>query len=320
LPIGTEVAAVARVQSDGAVEHNFHLARLLMWLGKRPVNARFADVSDFAEQEGMSPEDAEVLVLELEQSGWVDRLRTGTGRLFGTRPFVGLTDEGRVEVRRLKLLQQDHAARHRYADDAFLKWLYATAHDQKPANPVGFLAAPVSYFAGDALSGEELHRAMVRVVQAGLAEEIDTDPRTVAITPDGIECVLSGVSVSDYTNRPRPGDTYNITDSQGVVAGSQQRVEQTNNFGLDAAALRDFAAVVQRFAPTFGMSDDQQAELIREAEVLAEATTGESPEPRRVRAAYERVRSGLAAITAVSAGLDVVVQQGEEAYRTVFGS
>jgi len=70
----------------------------------------------------------------------------------------------------------------------------------------------------------------------------------------------------------------------------------------------------------FGMTPDQQAELVQDAELLRAETASEVPEPGRIRAAYERVLTGLRAITTASAGVVLVVQQGENAYRTVFGS
>lgn len=60
----------------------------------------------------------------------------------GTVPACHLSDEGLVEVHRLKELQKNRAARLRHTMDAFHRWLFDTAGDQKPINPVLFLATP----------------------------------------------------------------------------------------------------------------------------------------------------------------------------------
>jgi hypothetical protein len=320
-PLRMSVSAEAAAHGGGwnrgtAIEDSPYVALLLMWLDAYAQQhpAQFVDVTQFVEEQGLPAQDAAVLAFQLEQRGLVTIARN----LAGT-PDVHLTDDGRVAVHHLKELQQDHAARHRYAADAFLRWLYTAAHDQKPVNPVGFFAVPSAYYAGDGLTGDELHQAIARLNHARLIAGINTDPPTVAITSHGIECVLSGGTVSDYLNRPKAGDNYTINNSQGFVAGRGNRVEQSNTFGLDTTALRDFAAVVQQFASTFSMTPDQQAELIHDAELLGEETSAEIPEPGRIRAAYQRLLTGLSAITTASAGLSVVIQQGQDAYRTVFG-
>ncbi|GAA1334965.1 hypothetical protein GCM10009647_076940 [Streptomyces sanglieri] len=45
-------------------------------------------------------------------------------------------------MHRLKELQKNRAARLRHTMDAFHRWLFDTAGDQKPINPVLFLATP----------------------------------------------------------------------------------------------------------------------------------------------------------------------------------
>ncbi|MFE6155593.1 hypothetical protein [Streptomyces sp. NPDC057889] len=84
--------------------------------------------------------------------------------------------------------------------------------------------------------------------------------------------------------------------------------------------MREFAALVQQLAPTYGMEPAQQAELIRDAEVLAEEANSETAQPSRIRAAFDAVMGGLAQIGAASAGLDLTIQHGQHALNTVFGS
>ncbi|MCY0928991.1 hypothetical protein OTB20_22820 [Streptomyces sp. H27-H1] len=70
---------------------------------------------------------------------------------------------------------------------------------------------------------------------------------------------------------------------------------------------------------TYGMEPAQQGELIRDAEVLSEEADSETPQPGRIRAAFDSVMGGLAQIGAASAGLTTTIQQGQQAYSTVFG-
>jgi hypothetical protein len=292
----------------GGIEHDPELVRLLMVFGEDAEN--YVGPEAFVELFGKSVEDVDVLAHALERDGLIQSANTFGGSRYR------ITDDGRVELRRLGQLREDPAARHRYATDACLRWLYTTAHDQRPVDPTGFFTAVEAAFAGSDLTGTELHYALARLTHSGLVNEIDTEPKTVAITIDGIDCVLSGASVSDYLNRTRPGDYYSINGTN-IVAGSQGSVVQNNHNGFDARALRDFAAVVQQFAPTLGAESDQQEQLVRDAELLTQEA--DSAEPGRIRTAYERVMTGLRGITTASAGVVAVINQGEEAYRVFTG-
>ncbi|MEU7697588.1 hypothetical protein [Streptomyces sp. NPDC039028] len=295
------------------IEHDPHLIRLLIWLGEQP-DRQFADLDDYTAQTTTPVEDVHVLAHTLERDGLADSIGA-----FGEEDSYRVTDDGRVELRRLAQLRRDPAARHRYATDAFLRWLYTTAHDQHPVDAVGFLNTAESHYAGDELSVTELHYALARLIHPGLVNEFDTEPKTVAITIDGIDCVLSGATVSDYLNRTRPGDYYNINGTN-VVAGSQTKVEQHNhNNAFDPSAMRQFAELVQQLAPTYGAAPEQQAELIRDAEVLAEEVDSETPQPGRVRAAFDAVMNGLAQIGPASAGLATTIESGQQAFSSVFG-
>lgn len=319
-PITVPVQGKGFTVSSGIVgagiEQDPDLVRLLIWLGEQaPGSGHFASQADFAEQTGMPPEDVQVLAHALERDGLVDSMGP-----FSDAKAYRVSADGRVELRRLTQLRNDPAGRHRYATDAFLRWLYTTAHDQRPIDPTGFLTTAESHFAGGELSGTELHYALARLTHSGLVEEAPTEPMAIAITIDGIDCVLSGATVSDYLNRTRPGDYYSISGNTNVVAGSQGSVVQNNhNNAFDPSALREFAATVQQFAPTLGMAPEQQAELIEDAEILSEETSSETAEPGRVRSTYERIQRRLGEFTTASAGLGALIQQGQQAYSTVFG-
>ena len=125
--------------------------------------------------------------------------------------------------------------------------------------------------------------------------------------------------MSTHLNRPRTGDNYHIIGSQGFVAGSQQNVVQHNTFGLDPAALHDFAALVLQLAPTLGVTPEQEAQLIKDAEVLSTETTRDAMEPGRIRVAYERLQARLEGITKVTVALTMLIEQGQKAVQTVFG-
>ncbi|MFB6814452.1 hypothetical protein ACFCV8_07895 [Streptomyces sp. NPDC056347] len=295
------------------IEQDPQLVRYLIWLGQLP-ESRFGKQGDYAEHSGTPPEDVAVLAAELERDGLADAMGS-----FGLPDCHRVTADGRVELRRLARLRSAPAARHRYATDAFLRWLYATAHDQRPASPAAFLDTDESHFAGGALSETELDYALARLTNSGLVEEANTEPKTVTITLDGIDCVLSGATVSDYLNRTRPGDYYSINGTN-IVAGSQGKVEQHNhNHAFDPGVMREFAALVQQLAPTYGLDPVQQAELIRDAEVLDEEASSETAQPGRVRAAYDTVMGRLTQIGAASAALTTTIQQGQQAYTAVFG-
>ncbi|MFD5065961.1 hypothetical protein, partial [Streptomyces sp. NPDC058394] len=225
-------------------------------------------------------EDASVLAFELEQRDLVT-----VARSFGGTPAVHLTDAGRAAIHRLKKLRQDRAARLRYTMDAFHQWLFDAAGDQKPINPVLFLATPASYFAGSEITGTELHEALAHLSQHKLIEHIDTEPPTVAITPQGISCALTGGSVQDHVNQPRPGTTYNtyLPNAKGVIIGEQQNFTQNNTDGVDPTLFVQLAGYVGQVSPILGLPDEDRVELERVAQELHTEATSGNPEPGRLR-------------------------------------
>ncbi|MFI6875796.1 hypothetical protein ACIBL6_20415 [Streptomyces sp. NPDC050400] len=315
VPVQAEATALtASWNAEADLEEDLLLGKLLLWLDDYATAhpGQYAETTDFAQQEGLGADEAEVLVLALEQADLVKVLRV----MGGDVPFM-LSDKGRVQVRRLRGLQQDGGARLRYTINALLKWLFTVASDQRPVDPSEFLTTRQAFFAGAPVSAEDLDRSVAHLAQRELIELLDTTPATVVLTGAGIDTVLAGASVT--TPSTRSGDNYTFNNSSNIVAGSQQSVVQNNTTGIDASALHEFAAVVKQFAPVLGIAPAEQAELIEDAEVLSDESADGS-DPGRIRAAYDRVRARLDGITTVTAGLTTLAAQGQAAYQAVFGA
>lgn len=164
--------------------------------------------------------------------------------------------------------------------DALLRWLFDTASDQTPVNPTLFLETPGSYFAGTEVSGTDLHQALAYLAEHSLIEHIDTDPATVAITPQGVSCSLTGGSVQDHVNQARPGATYNtyLPNAKGVIIGEQQHFTQNNTDGVDPTLFIQLAGYVGQVSPILGLPDQERVELERVAQELHDEATSGNPE------------------------------------------
>ncbi|MCC9711706.1 hypothetical protein E4N62_44765 [Streptomyces sp. MNU76] len=299
---------VSAVSGGELTESSGYLARLLLLLDTR--SGRGASLAQI-EQEFQ--EDLAPLALQLEQRGLVRALRAASG-LYA----IHLSDEGLVEVHRLKELQKNRAARLRHTMDAFHRWLFDTAGDREPINPVLFLDTPWSFFAGAVITESELDEALGYLSEHQLIEYIENKPVTVAITPQGVSCALAGGSVQDHVNRQRPGATYNnfLPNAQGVIIGEQQNVTQNNTAGIDPSEFIRLAGYVGQISHTLGMPDPDRVELERVARELHDEATSPDPEPGRMRQFATQVKDMLVGAGATAAA-QVGIQMAEQALGTI---
>lgn len=309
--VSAQIEATSSAVPGGEVtEGNSYLPRLLLWLDSHAKQnpAAYIDVTAFAEELQLEDEDPAILAFQLDQQDLVHILRTA-----GPTTHVRLTDAGRVAVRQLKDLQKDRAARIRHTMDALLRWLFDTVSDQTPVTPALFLATPGSYFAGTEISGSELHQALAYLAEHNLIEHIDTDPATVAITPQGTRCALAGGNVQDHVNQPRPGTTYNnyMPNAKGLIIGEQQHFTQNNTDGVDPTLFVQLAGYIGQVAPILGMPDEDRVELERVAQDLHAEAISENPEPGRLRQFATQLKDKLlegATTMAATQGIQMVEQ------------
>ncbi|MEV6165936.1 hypothetical protein AB0L71_29285 [Streptomyces sp. NPDC052052] len=268
-------------------------------------------------REGLPAGEAADIALRLKRLGLVQVAET----FGGTDSEVYPTEDGVLEARRLLDLRADTVARFRHACDVLLKWVLRTGGRDSAVAVLSYTDDPQCSFAGEPLAEDEVLSALDYLADNDLVQIHPIDNSAmVRITAVGTRCVLAGGSVNDYLSRqPNGGDTYNITNSQGFVAGSQQHVLQNNHVGLDASKLAEFAQMVRQFAPTLGAADNQQNQITTDAEVLEDAATADQPEPGRIRAAYEQLQTTLTAISTATPGLAMLVQAGQTAFDAAFG-
>ncbi|MGW6882649.1 hypothetical protein ACWGEU_20580 [Streptomyces goshikiensis] len=281
--ISAQIEATAGAVPGGDVtESHRYLPRLLLWLDghARQNPTAYNDVTAFVEELQLEDEDPAILAFQLDQHDLVRILPTS-----GAEVYVRLSDTGRVAVRQLKDLQKDRAARIRHSADALLRWLFDTVSDQAPVDPALFLATPSSYFAGTEISTSDLRQALTYLAEHNLIEHIDTDPATVAITPQGTRCALAGGSVQDHVNQPRPGTTYNnyMPNAKGLIIGEQQHFTQNNTDGVDPTQFVQLAGYIGQVSPILGLPDEDRVELERVAQDLHVEATSATPEPGRLR-------------------------------------
>ncbi|MEU9457758.1 hypothetical protein [Streptomyces sp. NPDC048312] len=321
IPIEVEPPSmgVLTLASASGLESDPQLSRLLLWLYESVQQnpSHYVDVRDFARGEGLPGDDSDNMALQLEKLGLVQIARSLAGGLSEVFP----TDDGLLEALRLLALRTNVVDRFGHACDVLLRWVLRVGGRQTSVPALAFLEDPLCSFAGDPLTEDEVLSALDYLREHALVERVVTDAEVaILITAQGTRCVLAGGTVNDFLSRQPTGDTYNITDSHGFVAGSQQHVVQNNSFGLDASKLAEFAQQVRQFAPSLGASTEQQSQLILDAEVLEEAATTGVPEPGRIRAAFDRLNATLTAIGTATPGLTMLVGAGQSAYQAVFGA
>ncbi|MFD9463118.1 hypothetical protein [Streptomyces sp. NPDC060027] len=168
------------------------------------------------------------------------------------------------------------------------------------------------------ITESELHEALGYLSEHQLIKYIETEPVTVAITPQGVSCALAGGTVQEYTNRQRPGTTYNnfLPNAQGVIIGEQQNVTQHNTAGIDPSAFVQLAGFVGQISNTLGMPDQDREELERAAQELHDEATSPSPEPGRMRQFATQVKDMLVGAGATAAA-QVGIQMAEQALGTL---
>ncbi|WP_338930393.1 hypothetical protein WEB32_00225 [Streptomyces netropsis] len=302
------------VAGGEAVESNAYLARLLLWLDEQTAlqPGRFINAGDFAEQVDVTGEEARVLSHQLSQRGLVKALRT-----FGDEKIVMVTDDGRVEVRRLRTLQNDHLARLRYTVNALLPWVFTATQGQSPVIPADFLSTPDAAFAGAPLSSDDLDQALAQLARQQLIEFAGTHPETITITTAGIDRALSGAPVTAYPDQPRTGTTYNnfLPNAQGVIIGDQQHVTQNNTSGIDPSAFVQLAGYVGQISSTLGMSEPDRVELERVAQELHAEASSTAPEPGRMRQLATQLKDKL-----VDAGTTIAATMGVQMAEQALGT
>ncbi|MBW8487306.1 hypothetical protein [Actinomadura parmotrematis] len=309
-------------KSSTTIEDDPYQSLLLSWLYGQSPERRIVDISTFTADRDLSQDDARAVVLQLKDRNLIKVSESLTGiNIYEIR----LTETGVIEARRLQGLRKSRIARFSYACDGLLRWAFEAGRGEEGVETMAFMDTAGSYFAGDSLTVDEVLGASRYLEQRCLMQRVGTDDGAeslsrVRVTEDGVDCALSGRTVNDYINHQKQsGDTYNFHGSSGIVAGSQRSVVQYNSIGFDPSEMGQFADLVLQMAPTLGMAPDKQEELIQDAEILAEETSASQPEPGKIRAAYGRIQETLAAANATSVGLTLLVQNGKQAYQTVFG-
>lgn len=307
--------------SDAAGATNFYLPRLLLWLDQRRREdpSHYAELDAFAADEAVEPEFVGNLITVLEQRR---HFRTAGGIDSPVMPESFITDLGRAEAQRLRELRADPVARTRYARDVLANWLFANFRGSL-ADIAGFGQARQSIFLGDQLSSTEILDAVQYLASQAMVS-VDPGEVGVQLTPTGIECVLSGVSVSDYSRQQMAGgDTFIVGTAQGSVLGGQhQTVTQTVSFGFnpnETAQLVNFAALVKQIGPTLGLPEAEHRELQSAADTLTHEAESPTSEQSRLRLAAERLVTGLTSATRATTALTMLVEAGRKAFTAVFG-
>lgn len=298
---------------------DLYLPRLLLWLDdrRREEPGVYTKLALFAAREELDPGFVENLVTVLEQQGYVQ-----IARGLDDEPDSLITNYGRAEAQALRERSADPAARFRYAHNAVIKWMFVHLQDSL-GNLADFMKAPESYFLGDHLMSTELVAAVRYLADRGLVAA-SSGQSGLRLTADGMDCALSGETVSDYLASQSAGShTYNVHNPQGsIIGGQHQTVQQTNSFGFNPAEVSQlvhFAGLVRQVSPTLDLPEAEHAELVDGAQALELEAAAPASDQGRLRQAADRVVNALGAASKVTSALTLLIEQGHKAYTAVFG-
>ncbi|GAA3034431.1 hypothetical protein GCM10020229_52380 [Kitasatospora albolonga] len=254
----------------GGIEEDPVASRALVWLGEQAAEHRghFHELADFAEQEGLPNEEASGLALALQEHGLVHPLRT----FDSSDSIVRLSDEGRLEIRRLSKLAADRVRRANHASAVLLRWL----HDQDAAVESGqFVGTETAFYAGVALTEREIADAAAELVADGLAEGDtapgDTRPAPIRITAAGTSRVRHGHHPRSSMNaQNETHHYYGVTIKGDMTGGSASTGDFTFNTtnGIDPEQLARLVRGLRELAPQLDLDPVDAGDYTAEVDAL----------------------------------------------------
>ncbi|WP_371605029.1 hypothetical protein OG345_42180 (plasmid) [Streptomyces sp. NBC_01220] len=240
---------------------------------------------------GLSETEIIALVQVLEQDGLVNCHRASAS---GTTTRI--TGPGVIKAKELARRRDSPAHRLDFAADTLIK----AAMEAYPGTRVElqmFVGSRGLWFYDYVLELSEVDRAIQYLEGNSLVEvEHGTGtPVAFRLTPLGVQCgSRHPISVRTFVseqNNPRPlGITF-----QGPVNGMQigDYNSQHNSFGVDPGQLADFAQQVLAAATTMNVSPEVRGLIEDDATALEREAQRESPQPGRIRTAWETLRGSL---------------------------
>lgn len=164
----------------------------------------------------------------VEAAGWIERTDLES-------TLFRLTDRGLEETARMVALRGNTSARFRHTLDELLRWASENQYEARAQEK--FMGDSGSYFLGEAVALDEIAAAEGFLVAQGLVMRVA--PAGLLVTPDGIECIISGGSVRDYLARSTENrDTYIVNNVAGaVIGGRNNTITQSNAIGVPAEPL-----------------------------------------------------------------------------------
>ncbi|MFF8965986.1 hypothetical protein ACF1BK_24925 [Streptomyces globisporus] len=271
-------------------------------------------------------EDEETATREnLYRAGLIDR-RPGASR------FVRLTEAGRAEVFRLFEESQRGPVRSSFCTKVIL-YAVQVGQDEpggenrrwERRNLITSLSigiddsislaggSEVTTLAGSMIGRNEWADALDSLLEEGY---VTKNKKRLKITKKGLALASSGKDeVERVSENHHHGDVhnYNAQNAQGPISmGPNSQAIQNNHADLND--LAKFAAAVRREALNWQIDPRERAELVRDAEVLAEVIGSRTPQPILIRDAFGRVIMGL---TQMGSGAADLAESGQKIFNAL---
>lgn len=212
-----------------------------------------------------------------------------------TAPVVTLWPVGADQARRLQIRRASPAERGRHARHAVLTWIYAQ-QGREPLSIGEFFDSAAVFFLGEALSRGEVARTLSYLAESELI--ICEGPEFhhgvglhVALTPLGIDALMTGADIGRFVAEQRKRDQYTHIEAETVnYAQGDFHTQVEVHTALTPA---DLARLIHELAPALDLDDRARAALLDQASGLTHDHG--TPQARREdqRSRMERMRDLL---------------------------
>ncbi|UKZ02703.1 hypothetical protein BOQ63_000790 (plasmid) [Streptomyces viridifaciens] len=240
---------------------------------------------------GLSPDDEQAIVSHLVSTR---KLRAIHQQSNGAVLTFQLTPRGMGDAMSLEAAAQDRARREKHLHRVLPDWIYNAAGPDGWTSLQTFAASEHWWFSGTEVTWNEVDQAVQYLQAKGvIATTVPLDGR-VQLTAEGIDMVLSGTTVRSIMGTSRPAEiniqTYNNNGGQTAFGDhARQSMTTTTTTGVDTTGLLNLVSLLRANAPLLQLPQEDQDELIQEAEVIEDEARADAPDQGRIRRALGRV-------------------------------